>query len=136
MTALDLHAAVKARLATLTSMTGYPDGNVPDKPPADASGRVYPYWVMWPTLPGERADDLDLAGEPGPETWDGRVTVAAGDPTWCHQAALAVRDLLQGWTPGPHLGRLTDSGVRVVVSKDPDVMPPRWFAALVFTVNL
>ena len=128
-----LHTAVLVRLRAVPNLTAY-DGVVPTTPPADASGRTYPYVVVWPSAgyrPNEIADDL--AGTPD-ETleWPVQVTVAGGDPTWVLQAATRARRALAGVFLTPQTGRLREEPGAPPISVDPDVKPARFFLPLLF----
>ncbi|ACZ29570.1 hypothetical protein Xcel_0531 [Xylanimonas cellulosilytica DSM 15894] len=124
MTAPDvLHTALMTRLRAITSLQVF-EFQVPDKPPADGQGRVYPYAVVWPG-----------AGTPGPEStvtgasgdmWAASVNVAAGDPAWVLPAVTLVRQALSLLTLAPGI-TLTEVPLGGVVTKDPDVAPARWF---------
>lgn len=136
MTPADLHALTLARLRGLTTVTVH-DSEVPANPAADPAGRVYPYAVLWPA-PGNVPDEArNLEHDPaGGLTWDARVTVASGDPTWTLQAVTLVRARLEGWRPRP--GSLM-SEVNLgggTIQKDTDTTPPRWFVPLQFRTNL
>src|SRR5690554_786391 len=136
MTPADLHAATLARLEGLTTVNVY-DSTVPDSPPADSAGRVYPYVVVWP-VPGNTPEatrniEADAAGG---FTWDARVTVASGDPTWTLQALQLVRGRLEGWraTPGSILTEVDTGGI--TVQEDTDATPSRWFVPLQFRTHI
>ena len=130
-TAAQLHAAVWAALDALPTVTAY-DGDVPTKPPADASGRVYPYAVLWPS-PGATPGDGPLGCiSPGVD-WLEQVTVAAGTPTWCLQAVDVVRAALVGLQLAPDVSPLVDETPRSrLLSRDDDTTPPRWYVPLQF----
>jgi len=136
MTPADLHAATLNRLHGLTTLTVH-DSEVPANPAADTRGRVYPYAVLWP-VPGNTPDAArNLEHDPqGGLTWDARVTVASGDPTWTLQAIQLVRARLEGWrpVPGSVLGEVDTGGV--TVQRDPDTTPARWFVPLQFRTTL
>ena len=128
-----LHTAVLVRLRAVPNLTVY-DGSVPTTPPADASGRTYPYVVVWPSAgyrPNEIADSI--AGTPD-ETleWPVQVTVAGGDPTWVLQAATRARRALAGVFLTPQTGRLREEPGAPLISVDPDVKPARFFLPLLF----
>lgn len=135
MTPDALHAATLVRLRSIATMSIY-DGEVPKSPPADAAGRVLPYAVLWPN-PGftpEEARNMEHdAG--GGLTWDARVTVAAGDVTWCLRAAVTVRAHLDAWaiTPWSLLSELP-GGPEML--PDPDTFPVRWFAPMTFRTTV
>lgn len=134
----DLHAAVLARLEPLTTVAVYDsqvgrlrDGSA-QEPAGDAAGRAYPYAVLWPTpgwTPGEGRNLEYDAG--GALTWDARVTVASGDPTWTLQAVALVRARLDAW-PILAGARLTELEGATDVVPDRDTTPPRWFVPLTF----
>lgn len=136
MTPADLHAATLARLRGLTTVTVH-DSRVPDRPAAGSDGRVYPYAVLWPT-PGTVPDAArDLEHNPqGGLTWDARVTVASGDPTWTLQALQLVRARLEGWRPTPWslLAEVPTGGVTVL--EDRDTTPHRWYVPLTFRTSV
>lgn len=128
-----LHAAVLTRLRAVPNLTVY-DGSVPTTPPADASGRTYPYVVVWPSA-GYRPNEItdSIAGCPD-ETleWPVQVTVAGGDPTWVLQAATRARRALAGAFLTPQTGRLREEPGAPPISVDPDVKPARFFLPLLF----
>lgn len=129
-TAADLHAATLAVLED-TTVTVY-DGAVPHHPPADATGRVFPYAVLWPS-PGATPGDGPLGCTSPGIDWLAQVTVAAGDPTWCLKAADVVRTALRGRQLARDVSPLTDETPRSrVLSRDDDTTPPRWFVPLHF----
>lgn len=132
----ELHAATLARLRGLTTVTVH-DSEVPANPAADSRGRVYPYAVLWP-VPGNTPDAArNLEHDPaGGLTWDARVTVASGDPTWTLQALQLVRARLEGWRilPGSLLAEVDTGGV--TVQRDPDTTPARWFTPLTFRTSV
>lgn len=80
-----LSTAVMTRLATVTNATGYygevgqglPGATVPEKPPADADGRVKAYYVLYPS-PGTPSPDQDLGDTHEDLDWLIQVTAAAG----------------------------------------------------------
>lgn len=131
MTAPDvLHAAMLARLQTMAHVTVY-DADVPSKPPADSQGRVYPYAVLWPS-PGGAPSEGSVAGPAGLE-WVAQVTVAAGTPTWCLQAASKVRAVLAGHVLVAGDGPLVeDTPPTMPLTRDEDVTPPRWYVPLLW----
>ena len=126
-----LHTALVTRLrGVLAGRVTVYDGDVPAAPPADGSGRVYPYCVVWPS-PGGTPSETAVHDTSGALDWYAQITVAAGDPTWCMQAVTVVR----GATfTGPLVegdGPLVDETPRsVTVTRDPDVTPRRWFVPL------
>lgn len=132
----DLHVAVLNRLAVLSDLTVY-DGEVPPNIPADASGRVDTYAVVWFT-PGSVPDAArNLEHDPqGGLTWDARVTVAGGRKWDVIDAIGTVRSRLEGWrpVPGSLLAEVDTGGT--TVQRDPDTSPPRWFVPLQFRTNL
>lgn len=136
MTPAELHAATLARLRGLTTVAVH-DSSVPDRPAADGAGRVYPYVVLWP-VPGTTPDEArnlehDLRGG---LTWDARVTIASGDPTWTLQALSLVRARLEGWRPTPWslLAEVPTGGVTVL--EDRDTPPSRWYVPLTFRTSV
>lgn len=136
MTPAALHTDTLERLRGLQSLTVY-DSTVPDNLPADTDGRVYPYAVLWP-VPGNTPDTArNLEHDPaGGLTWDARVTVAAGTPTWTLQALPLVRARLEGWriTPLSILSELDTGGV--TVTEDRDTTPHRWYVPLTFRTSI
>lgn len=128
-----LHAPALALLRAVPTLTVY-DGIVPTSPPADASGRTYPYVVLWPSAgfrPNEIADDL--AGTPDEALdWLVQATVAAGNVTWCLQAATLTRRALAGAFLTPQTGRLREEPGAPPITVDPDVKPARFFVPLLF----
>jgi hypothetical protein len=133
VTAADLHAATLTLLRTIGTVTIH-DGKVPPSPAADPSGRTYPYAVLWPSAGFYPSTDADtLCEEPGDElTWPVQVTVAAGDPTWCLQAADLVRKKLNKARLTPRSGLLRQDEVSIPATLDPAVSPARWFIPLLF----
>ncbi len=126
-----LHLAAFAVVDALTTVTAY-YGDVPAHPPADASGRVYPYCVLWSGPGGAPAETAVHDTSTGLD-WAVQVTVAAGDVTWCLQAVTVVRAALAGLVLVPGAGPLVDETPRSQpVMRDPDVAPPRWFVPLFF----
>lgn len=129
-TAAELHAAVWAALDALTTVTAY-DGDVPTKPPADTSGRVYPYAVLWPSPGGSPAESA-AAGNTGLD-WTCQVTVAAGTTAWLLKAVDVVRAAVVGLVVSDGDGPITDETPRsMTVQRDEDVTPPRMFVPLLF----
>lgn len=130
-----LHAAVIARLkaAGIADFEVY-DSDVPSAPPAADDGRVYPYAVVWGSAgwtPDEaRSITVDAAGA---LTWPEPVTVAAGSPTWCLDAARAVREALDGYRIGDDL--LYEQPGTPNMQRDPDAKPPRWYVPLTFRIG-
>lgn len=130
----DLHTALLARLRTVPHLTVF-DGYVPDAPPADATGRVYPYAVIWPG-PGGDPTDADLITG-GALTWFTRVTVAAGDLNWCMQAITPVRAALRDRRLHPQASPLRDeTPASRVAMRVTDVTPVRWFFPLQFRCQI
>lgn len=134
-TAEALHAGVFAALDALTTVAAY-EGSVPDDPPHDAEGRVYPYVILW-GAPGHidpEGRTLD-GGADGALAWRPQVTVAAGDITWLLQAVDLVRAALDGLEPAAGTV-LREEPVDVPVTKDPALKPDRWFVPLFFTCQV
>lgn len=130
----DLHTAALVQLRTIPHLTVF-DGDVPDAPPADEAGRVYPYAVLWPG-PGGDPTDADLVTG-GALTWVAQLTVAAGDLGWCMQAIGPVRDALRDQVLLPEASPLRDeTPASRVVLRDPDVTPTRWFFPLQFRCHI
>lgn len=129
----ELTAALKTLLTT-TAMPAYV-GDVPAKPPADTTGRVKPYSVIWPSA-GYLPDYARTAGGTDAEDsgleWPVQVTVAAGDPAWCLQAAASVRARMAGAVLVAGAGPLREESASPAMQKDPDVQPPRWFVPLLW----
>lgn len=129
-TAKELHAAVLARLATITSIQTY-NGDVPDHPPASGSGRAYPYAVVW-AGPGAPDPEADVAAQPrGELAYEARVTVASGSIDWTLETVALVRARLHHVDILPGV-RLREEPLGTPVSKDPDTAPVRWFIPLAF----
>lgn len=132
-TPAELHAAVLAALQTMSTVTVY-DGVVPKSLPADGSGRVYPYAVVWsgagaPPDPTER----DVAALPGGTglAWTTQVTVASGTPGWTLAAIPLVRQRLHLVEIIPGV-RLEEELGDLRIQEDRDTDPSRWFAPLPF----
>jgi hypothetical protein len=133
-TPADLHAAVLTILDALPTVTAF-DGDVPPNPPADASGRVYPYAVLWPS-PGGDPTDADLVTG-GALAWEGTVTVAAGDVGWCLAAIDVVRGALRDRWVLDTASPLRDvTPASRTVTRDPDVRPPRWYVPLLYRCQI
>lgn len=131
--AAELHTAALALLRAVPTIGVY-DGKVPDSPPADASGRTYPYVVVWPSAGHyPKAEAGALCATPGDElTWPGQFTVAAGESLWVLQAAALVRKALAGKYLTPLSGPLVEDEVSVPVQVDPVVKPARFFVPMIF----
>ncbi|MEV7962410.1 hypothetical protein [Oerskovia paurometabola] len=130
--AVALHAAVVAVLSEVRSVTWYDDGVVPANPKADTAGRVYPYAVLYPGVGHRPAEAVAVDAQPGPElAWRTQVTVAAGTRTWCMQAAQLTRARLDHCEIAPGV-TLVEVPTGLLVQKDPDVSPLRWFVPLYF----
>lgn len=127
-----LHEAALVLLQTLSNITIY-DSVVADKPPADASGRVFPYAVLWASggyrPPGSRSLVADTTGD---LQWRANVTVAAGEPGWVLQAASVVRGALDGQVLVNHSSPLEEDGAAFNVLEDRDVRPHRMFLPMSF----
>lgn len=133
MTAAALHDALIARLTGAT-VTVY-DSDVPNHPPADAQGRVYPYVVVWATA-GHPTDERPLSDDPTDHlTWRPQVTVVAGTTAWLLPAVGIVRERLEGarLTPWVRLRERADTSV--TVQKDPDTSPARYFLPLYYSTT-
>lgn len=132
-TALDLHNAVRARLEQIGNTVTYDAGAVPDKPPADSIGRVYPYYLLAPTPGTEPGEDSLAADVPVTDLdWLVQVTCVGGTLSRCLQgaqlarAALGRAYLVAGATP------LREIPMRVPAQVDPDVTPARLILPLQF----
>lgn len=126
-----LHAAVVTALQSIgsTRLTVF-DADVPTKPSALPDGRVLPYAVVWPSAGGAPLES-PIAGATGLD-WSCQVTVAAGDVGWCLGAIGLVRGALSGAVLAEGV-TLTDETPRsLIVRRDPDVTPSRWFLPLQF----
>ena len=133
-TPASLHTQVLTLLHA-TTVTAY-DGDVPDRPPADQSGRVYPYAVLWPGGGGNPADPA-LARHHGALTWEAQVTVAAGTPTWCIQAVDVVRAALRGvWLTTGASPLLDETPASQTLLRSEDTQPPRWYLPLRFVCGI
>jgi hypothetical protein len=132
-TPTELHDALLILLRTIGTVTVF-DGDVPDKPTADTSGRVYPYVVVWATPGYYPSDDADtVCAQPGGElTWPVQLTVAAGTPAWCLEAAGTVRAKIAGALLVPAAGPLREDNSAVPVVKDTGTAPPRWYVPLLY----
>ena len=131
MSASSVMAQVLARLQTLSDVSVF-FGEVPANVPANSSGRVYPYAVLWGSTGRDNTHGEDLTGDTdGAVVVPVRVTVAAGDPDWCLDAAERVRGLLSRWQP-EGAERLRDDHTEPTMLEDKDVTPRRWFVPLEF----
>ena len=131
MSAASVMAQVLARLQTLPHISVF-SGDVPLNVPADSSGNVYPYVVLWGSVGRDNVHGEDLTGgTEGAVVVPVRVTVAAGDPEWCLAAAEQVRALLSRWQP-TGAERLRDDHTEPTMLEDKDVTPRRWFVPLEF----
>lgn len=131
---VDLHAVVLAVLRGIPHMAVY-DGDVPDAPPADPGGLVWPYLVLWPGAGwvDPTASTLDGTAN-GALAWEARITAAGGTPTRALQAAHAARQVVAGLIPAPGAAPLTEQPGPGVL-RDDDVTPARWYAPLTFTTQ-
>lgn len=127
-----LHQSVLTLLeAALTHVTVY-DSEVPDAPPADSGGRVWPYVVVYPGGGSVDPDALNLGHAAGGGIrWSFQVTVVGGTSSRCLLAAHQVRQALAG----VHL----ETGASPIeevsgtyIAKDRDVLPPRFYVPLLF----
>lgn len=136
--AVELHAAVVARLRDQVPAVTVYDGDVPKNLPADANGRVYPYVVVWDSpgsFPATEAATLGSVDYAALE-WECRATVAAGDLAWLRSAAARVRKALLGYRPGSRLsGTLSDEDTVPVTQKELDTTPARYYVPLLFTLG-
>lgn len=125
-----LHAATMTLLRGIGTVAAF-DADVPPHPPADPTGRVYPYAVLWPGA-GAHPIETAITGSVGTD-WLSTVTVAAGDVGWCLDAVALVRSVLDGaaLAPGVTLSDVT-SRARTL-QRDPDITPTRWYVPLLFT---
>ncbi len=129
----DLHDSLVALLKTIGTVNVF-DADVPDKPPADTSGKVFPYVVVWPSAGWYPADEADpLCAQPdGSLVWPVQLTVAAGNPAWVLPAAAAVRAKVAGVHLTSTAGPLREDAGAVNVQKDTDTSPTRWFVPLLY----
>jgi hypothetical protein len=128
---LDLYAAALVRLQAIEHVTTY-EGTVPEQPPADEFGYVYPYLVLFPT-PGYYPYDMaaSLAASSGPELdWLVQVTCVGGTQARCLQAADAARGALVGQELLPFAGPLVEQQINIYPQVDRAVKPPRIFLPL------
>lgn len=131
MTAASVRTQVLERLNTLPHVSVYP-GDVPANLPADMTGNVYPYVVLWGAIGRDDVEGEDMTGGTGGAvSMRVRVTVAAGDPGWCLSAADQVRSLLSRWQP-VGAERFRDDHTEPTMLEDKDVTPRRWFVPLEF----
>lgn len=131
MTTVDaLHAAVLAALRGISSIQVY-DGDVPPSPPAAASGRVYPYAIVWPGAGTPDPEPNVAAEQRGELAWEERVTVASGSVDWTVKTISLVRARLHNVEILPGV-RLREEPLGTPVTKDPDADPHRWFVPLAF----
>ncbi len=136
----ELTVAVFDRLDTLANLTVF-KAEVPSKPPVidDASGRVGPYAVVYPTG-GTPNSDVDLGDSNDDLDWGVQVTVAAGYLEDLMYTVDQVDGLLFRWSPtlaGAHVGRLHpplgfNSGP---ARRDEDVSPPRFWLPLLYQLT-
>lgn len=121
-------AAVKALLAPLTTIQGYPGGQVSDEPP-------FPYWVLF--MGTGIDDDTKLCGDPDELTLRFQVNsvgmtddsaVVVVDKT--RALLLGVRPVVAGWSCHP-IRKVTDIPVR----PDKDVTIPQTNLHPMFAVD-
>lgn len=131
----DAHTLYNAALALLQEIphvTVYA-GKVDDKPPADASGRVFPYIVLWTSGGRRPPESRSLEADSTDDLyWRANVTVAAGDSGWVLQAATAVRQALDGQVLVPFSSPLEEDVATFDVLEDRDVRPHRMFLPMSF----
>lgn len=129
-----LHEAVLAALRTVPNLEVH-DGAVPARPAADASGRVWPYLVVWGAAghsdPAARTLDHTTGGALAVVV---RVTAAGGTPTRALHAAHAARGVLDGLILTTGASPLTEQP-GPPLTRDDDTVPPRWYAPLSFTAQ-
>lgn len=106
---------------------------VPKELPADDSGNVYPYAVIWegPGMGDDAAEDL-CGDTDGASILDQYITVASGKAEWTGPAAAQVRRALDRWQPTGNVERLRDNQTWAPVQLDTEVLPNRHYVALVF----
>ncbi|WP_146251997.1 hypothetical protein [Xylanimonas oleitrophica] len=124
LTALD-QTTVTVYDGEVGRIPGADPGDPLQTPPADNSGRVYPYALVWSTG-GEPGPEQDVTRASTGDVWRTHVNIAAGHPTWLMQAIPVVRARLHLLEVAPGV-RLTEDEVGGVITKDPDTIPPRWF---------
>lgn len=108
-------------------------GSVPKDLPADETGNVYPYAVLWEGPGMGDPDSEDLSGDiDGASVLDQYITVASGKPEWTAPAAAQVRRVLDHWQPTGNVERLRDNQTWAPVQLDTEVLPNRHYVALVF----
>lgn len=130
-----LHGAVLAALRTVPNLEVH-DGAVPAQPAADASGRVWPYLVVWAGAgwadPAARAVDHTTGGA---LAYTVRVTAAGGTPARALHAAHAARGVLDGLVLTTGASPLTEQP-GPALTRDDDTVPARWYAPLSFTAQV
>lgn len=141
--------AVAERLATITTAYGYyggigrplPGTNPPADPPAksDTDLRVQPYFILWPSGPGN-APDRQLCGSPAGVERRYRITAAAGDIEDLLALVDALDNRLLGWRPPITPGATSwPSPIRRLPDYIPDVLtdrattPQRLYVPLIYT---
>lgn len=131
----------------ISAMTGLPGVTTPADPPtkADGSGRVRPYFVIYPGV-GREGDEDRLDDVVHDLDWPVQITAAAGDAN----DLLALVDRIDGrfhrWSPGfldsPTGGRvatgplrLPDGYVPPVLTERVDGQPDRVYAPLQYRLT-
>lgn len=130
----DLQAAVKAQLEAAVPTIDVHEGQVPDNPAADGSGKVLPYAVIWGSAGWVPAEARSVTADAdGALTWPCPITVAAGDPIWCLRAAHAVRTALDGFRIDGDV--LYEQPGTPPMTRDKDPVPPRWYVPFTFRIG-
>lgn len=124
-------ARIKGEVPTLEDRVY--KSTVPDDTPVDEHGRALPYVVLW-SVPGYSNDEEeDVSGDTeGGLTWEGRITVAAGDPDWCEQTSVAVVRAIDHWLMPGNVERFRANTQWIPVATDTEVLPNRWYIVLIY----
>lgn len=133
---ITLHQSVLALLRGVMLEGTVHDGEAPTDPLTDASGRVGPYVVVWPSPGWEDPAAHTLDHTPsGAIAWTVQVTCAGGTPTRCLQAVHATRTALAGQILTTGASPMVEEPGTPPLTRDDDVRPARWFAPLLFTTQ-